>query len=347
MSRQLKYDQVRLAILKIIAKDQLQPGDRLPSVRQLLTRIPCSMITLRKALEMLENEEMLTRSIGKGTFIKQTVVAKGKNGKILFINVNMEGKTTYPPASGWEDMQSYFNNLGFDFQYLHVDCFSDEILKSLDNVIGIMLYGWLTKDFLHSIKALQIPMLIVGNSQRFPGIAQIELDIQTSAQIITEQLIQKGAKSLFLLNSSKEFFMHNTILSGVKKVIKKYDNITFDTVDLIGEDKPKKLASLIEKYGNYDGWIIELGNYFTYLGTTRFYSLKQHPLIGIVGDSGHAEVLYKYLVIGSDNTIVTVFKDSIFKVACKTLEDQIINNIPMKSIMLKPVIENQTLKETL
>ena len=133
----------------------------------------------------------------------------------------------------------------------------------------------------------------------------------------------------------------------MKKVIKKYDNITFDTVDLIGEDKPKKLASLIEKYGNYDGWIIELGNYFTYLGTTRFYSLKQHPLIGIVGDSGHAEVLYKYLVIGSDNTIVTVFKDSIFKVACKTLEDQIINNIPMKSIMLKPVIENQTLKETL
>lgn len=347
MARQLKYDQVRLAILNIIAQDQLQPGDRLPSVRQLLTRIPCSMITLRKALEMLENESMLTRCIGKGTFIKQTIVSRSKNGKILFINVNRKDKVAYPPARGWEETQSYFNNIGIEFQYLHVDCFSDIILKSLDNVIGIMLYGWLTKDFLCSMKSLQIPMIIVGNSQRFPGIAQIELDVQSSAQIVTEKLIQKGAKSLFLLNSSKEFFMHNTILSGVKKVISKHKDIKFDTEDLIGDNKPEKLASLIEKYGHYDGWIIELGNYFTYLGTTRFYSLKQHPLIGIVGDSGHIELPCQYLVIGSDDTIITVFKESIFKVASKILEDQIINNIPMKSMMLTPIIENKKSQEAL
>ena len=90
MARQLKYDQVRLAILNIIAEDHLQPGDRMPSVRQLLTRIPsCSMITLRKALEMLENESMLSRCIGKGTFLKQNVPEKLTPGGAIHLRPSL------------------------------------------------------------------------------------------------------------------------------------------------------------------------------------------------------------------------------------------------------------------
>lgn len=68
MGRQLKYDQARLAVLNVIAEDRLRPGDKLAPERQLISRMNCSMITLRKALESLEREGMLERSVGRGTF---------------------------------------------------------------------------------------------------------------------------------------------------------------------------------------------------------------------------------------------------------------------------------------
>lgn len=61
MGRQLKYDQARLAVLNVIAEDRLRPGDKLAPERQLISRMNCSMITLRKALESLEREGMLER----------------------------------------------------------------------------------------------------------------------------------------------------------------------------------------------------------------------------------------------------------------------------------------------
>lgn len=342
MARQLKYDQVRLAILNIIAEDHLQPGDRLPSVRQLLTRIPsCSMITLRKALEMLENESMLSRCIGKGTFLKQNITVPDRNGKILFINVSRKGKNSYLPPGSLEYMQFYFNGTGLDFQYLQVESFSDSILKSLDHVLGIMLYGWLTDDFMCSMKALQIPMLIVGNSPRFSGIPQVELDICASAELAAEQLIHKGAGSLFLVNSNPDYSMHDAISAGIEKTIHKHKNVQFKSMDLTGQNQPEQLRKMIDSYGHYDAWIFELGNYYTYLGTCRYYSLTPHPLIGIVGDCGNISYPGHNLILGSDNTIVTVFRQSIFKEACEQLKGQIMYNIPLTSVSIQPEIENR------
>ena len=338
MSRQLKYDQARLAILTVIAQDQLKPGDRLPSVRQLLTRIPCSMITLRKSLELLENEDMLTRCIGKGTFLKRSIVTTAKNGKILFINVNRKNELSYPPAGSREYMQFYFSRFGLDFQYLQVECFSDEVLKASDHALGIMLYGWLTEDFLRSMKSLQIPLLTVGNSRRFPGIPQVELNIRLCAEMIAEQIIRKGAKSIFLLNSNPEYYMHDDISSGVRKAVRRYPDVRLTEKDLNPHNPPEHLRELIERYGNYDAWLFETGNYYTYLGTCRYYSLEPHPLVGIIGGSGHLESPFRYLIISSPDTVTAVFRKSLFEAASELLKEHIVSNADLKSVIIKPEI---------
>ncbi|MBO4631653.1 MAG: GntR family transcriptional regulator [Lentisphaeria bacterium] len=335
MGRQLKYDQVRLAILNIIAQDHLKSGDRLPSVRQLLTRIPCSMITLRKSLEMLENEGMLTRCIGKGTFLRQTISSTARNGKILFINVNRKNEISYPPSGSCEYVQSYFNKRGFDFQYLQVESFSDVLLKSLDNVLGIMLYGWLAEDFLRSMKSLQMPMLIVGNSRHFPGIPQIKLDIRSGTELVTERLIQSGAKSLFLLNSGPEYYMQGDISTGVRNAIRKHDGIQFREERFSNTDTPEYMKHLIEQFGHYDAWIFEKGIYYTYLGTCRYYSLQQHRLIGIAGDYRTYEHPTRYLIISSPTTVCSYFRQSIFEVACEELKKSIVDDIEIHSVTIK------------
>lgn len=340
MGRQLKYDQVKLAILNVIAQDHLKPGDRLPPVRHLLNRVPCSMITLRKSLEMLEDEGMLTRCIGKGTFLNRTVSPTVRNGKILFINVTQKDRVSSPLQGSREYMQHFFNRIGLDFQYLQVECFSDEILKESENALGIMLYGWLTNDFINGIRALQIPMLTVGNSRRFRGIPQVELDIRSGSEQVAECLIRKGAKSLFLLNSSPDYYMHDDIHNGIENAVRRHSSVTFQAADLYGERQSEQLRTLIDRYGGFDAWIIEIGNYFTYLGTCRFYTLPQHPLIGIIGDSGAGKTdnPSHQLFISSPNTVITFFRQSLYETACEQLRELIVNDVKMSSVRIKPEI---------
>lgn len=336
MGRLLKYDQVKLAILNEIAQAQLKVGDRIPSVRQLLTRITCSMITLRKSLEMLEEEGMLIRCIGKGTFLQQTVKKTSRNGRILFINVNRKDELSFPPAGSREYLQFYFNNIGLEFQYLQVESFSNEILDSLENVLGIMLYGWLTEEFLRSMKALQIPMITVGNSCRFPGIPQVELDIEKAGILVTEKLIQSGAKSIFLLNSTPEYYMQGDISYGVRKAVEKHSHVRFLEERFTDGDTPDYMRELIKKYSNYDAWIFETGNYYTYLGSCRYFSLPQHPLIGIVGGVAEQDFTRRFLILPSPDTVAIHFRQSIFEKAAELLKEKIIHDTEIGSVKIAP-----------
>lgn len=63
-----KHQQLR-NILAELATTQLQPGDMLPSERQLCADYGVSRITVREALGQLVSEGLLVRSQGKGTFV--------------------------------------------------------------------------------------------------------------------------------------------------------------------------------------------------------------------------------------------------------------------------------------
>ena len=47
----LKYQQVKVSIESVV--DQLQPGDKIPSERDLAKQYDCNFLTVRKALALL------------------------------------------------------------------------------------------------------------------------------------------------------------------------------------------------------------------------------------------------------------------------------------------------------
>lgn len=63
------YDQLRAAILQMISDRGLRPGDVLPSEHQLCKDFKVSRTVVRQALAQLDNEGLVRRIKGKGTYV--------------------------------------------------------------------------------------------------------------------------------------------------------------------------------------------------------------------------------------------------------------------------------------
>ncbi|MGT2463593.1 GntR family transcriptional regulator [Sinomonas atrocyanea] len=68
-----KHEQLRSIILRL-AKEELAPGDRLPSERALMDAYGVSRITVRAAIGRLVTEGHLVRAPGKGTFVADSAI---------------------------------------------------------------------------------------------------------------------------------------------------------------------------------------------------------------------------------------------------------------------------------
>ena len=63
------YRQIVDQIGHLIAARRLVEGDRLPSVRELAKALPANQNTVLRAYEILENEGLIVRRHGDGTFV--------------------------------------------------------------------------------------------------------------------------------------------------------------------------------------------------------------------------------------------------------------------------------------
>ncbi len=64
------YLSVKDEIVELIAKGELKPGDKLPSEYELAKKLGVSRMTLRESLRALEEEGLVARKQGVGTFVK-------------------------------------------------------------------------------------------------------------------------------------------------------------------------------------------------------------------------------------------------------------------------------------
>jgi DNA-binding LacI/PurR family transcriptional regulator len=63
------YQRVKKALVDMIAEGNLEPGDKLPSERQLARQLGCNYHTVRKGLALLEEEQLVECRVGSGTFV--------------------------------------------------------------------------------------------------------------------------------------------------------------------------------------------------------------------------------------------------------------------------------------
>ena len=104
------YLQVRDAVLERIRSGQLRPGGLLPSEMDLHRELHVSLGTLRKALGVLEAEQLIVREPGRGTFVRSRQTGRalerfnplrGSDGAPLRGRV-MTGKIKLGSPKAWE-----------------------------------------------------------------------------------------------------------------------------------------------------------------------------------------------------------------------------------------------------
>ncbi|MGM0213230.1 GntR family transcriptional regulator [Enterococcus sp. AZ109] len=66
------YEQLVLGIKEDILQGILQPGDRIPSVREMAKQLLMNPNTVSKAYKVLEAEQVLVTVKGKGTFVRDS-----------------------------------------------------------------------------------------------------------------------------------------------------------------------------------------------------------------------------------------------------------------------------------
>ncbi|MHC5269079.1 GntR family transcriptional regulator [Enterococcus sp. LJL98] len=65
------YEQLVIGIKEDILQGILEPGDQIPSVREMAKKLLMNPNTISKAYKVLESEQVLVTVKGKGTFVKQ------------------------------------------------------------------------------------------------------------------------------------------------------------------------------------------------------------------------------------------------------------------------------------
>lgn len=91
------YEQIIKSIKNSIIKEEISPGDMLPSIRSLARDLQISVITTKRAYEELEKEGLIYPVHGKGFYIKEPNREKLKESQFKefedqFDNLIQEGK---------------------------------------------------------------------------------------------------------------------------------------------------------------------------------------------------------------------------------------------------------------
>ena len=96
------YEQLVIGIKEDILQGILEPGDQIPSVREMAKILLINPNTISKAYKVLESEQVLVTVKGKGTFVKQVESRQRDLRRI-------------------EELQQQFNELVIEAKHLQVN----------------------------------------------------------------------------------------------------------------------------------------------------------------------------------------------------------------------------------
>lgn len=179
------YQRLQLALRRAIASQMLRPEDALPPERDLAQGFEVSRITVRKALDGLVEEGLLTRRQGAGTFVAGRV--EKQFSKLTSFSEDMEARGRSPRSQWLSKVESAVTpdeslTLGLSpgtrvFRFVRIR-FADQMPMAIEhstisglalgsaNDVDASLYDALDKHGHRPVRALQRLRAVLFNSEQ-------------------------------------------------------------------------------------------------------------------------------------------------------------------------------------
>lgn len=119
----LKYEAVAQDLADKIQAGTYQPNEKLPTTPELCEKYEVSKITIKKAMDLLEQRGLIARRRGSGTYIKGLVPAKNRDSHAFSMSFQMTGFTT-----GHQDATHKVTSKVYDFSVVRPPDFIAEEL---------------------------------------------------------------------------------------------------------------------------------------------------------------------------------------------------------------------------
>ena len=201
MSRASKHEILYRELKKELLS--FNPGDKIPSVREIMQDYSVSQATVTKSISRLQNESLLEKNLGLGTFVTEEVLKYKKDADPIILVATPRWNSAWYVGieRNFELAQKEY---GFSVEFIHYD-WQDGIPQKLPDrkADGLVIVPSVkvTQEYLNQLEGFNLPYLIFDRSVENAMANSVCNDNQFAGALAADHLIKLGHRKLALIIS--------------------------------------------------------------------------------------------------------------------------------------------------
>lgn len=301
MNKVLKYNQAKYAIFDLIARARLAIGDRLPSLHALCSMFPFSEISVRRALDELEEQGYVVKRRGSGVYLARAIDAWEKRGSMLYLQID--------PASVWilpgvATLRQYLRDRCILLETISASRPGGEVVEAARDCIGIFASGYVTKEWTAFLSTLGKPVLYIGANAATQRLPCIGFDWRGAVRLAMGRLASGGARRVGLITGDKNWFPAHLIATEYLEQVRSL-GLEHEEGDILW--KPVFDSFPVEKFlrGNprFDAFLVELGALPHLLLASRQCGVSENAPVAVLGQFEDHYSSDKFFFVGFQDDI--------------------------------------------
>ncbi|GAB2026947.1 GntR family transcriptional regulator [Lactovum odontotermitis] len=206
------YQKISDDLKDLISNQTIKVGDKLPTEKELSETYNVSRITAKHALNNLEQIGLISRSRGRGSFVKRSSVDENERATKAILFIHPFGDLAFGDFA--QGLIPYMKRHGYNVFITHVEFLQEsaasEIIQNFD---GLIYYPMNTDDYLdtlYELVALNFPVVLLDKEIYGLPFPCVRADNFAGGQLATQRLIDAGHEKIAFMMSGEAHPPHTT-----------------------------------------------------------------------------------------------------------------------------------------
>ncbi len=281
-----KYQRIREQLESDLQKGLYHKGAKLPSQYELAKRFNVSLLTMRQALSILENDGLIARKHGKGTFI--TNCSQQDQRKV---NVALVFAESFKDNSSYQrsELQILENMLSLRDRHLVLATLTAKdivrgnvppVLES-ETVAGILLENFVQDIHVEFLKSKGFPLVVIGSHNINQDVAQVIYNQGKAAYLMSKALLNFGRGPLYFVTEPFKYHYTYELVEGYSRACKEHNRQErLRTVMNEEKDPYSEILKIVEEEAGQFSLLIHanIAHAIVDIFKTHNLQLEDHPV---------------------------------------------------------------------